>query len=377
MRSVLAKMLLLPCSKLYGMATYMRNKFFDWNLLRQHSFDVPVISVGNLAAGGTGKTPHVEYIVEAFCKSMKVAVLSRGYRRNTKGFIVAGATSTPRDIGDEAYQMYRKFGNKITVAVCENRVEGITELIRIQPDIKLIVLDDAFQHRYVKPTVSVLISEYNRPLYEDHLLPYGNLRESPAGVRRADIVIVSKCPRKMKPYDFRQRINDYDLSPWQHLYFSHFEYGELRPVFPDVATKVPYLEWLTEADTILAIAGIGNPKPFVRQVKSFKAKVKVDVFPDHHNFTRKDIDHIRARFESLRTTGKRIIITTEKDAVRLANNPYFPYEIKANTFFLPIKVDFDRYNDGPDILTVLAGVIRNKNAVVAARKQKNAPEDKG
>ncbi len=357
MPSLIKKMFLLPCSKLYGAATYMRNKFFDWNILKQHTFNVPIITVGNLAAGGTGKTPHVEFIVEAFYRRRKVAVLSRGYRRNTKGFIVAGRTSTPHDIGDEAYQIYHKFGGKVMMAVCEDRVAGINELLRIEPTVELIVLDDAFQHRYVKPAASVLISEYNRPIYEDKLLPYGTLRESRKGVNRADVVIISKCPRNMKPYDYRQCINEYDLSPWQHLYFSHFDYQELRPVFPDVATTVPYLDWLNNTDTVLAVAGIGNPRPFIKQVKSYCAKVKVDIFPDHHFFTRKDIDYLRTRFDSLRKTGQRFIITTEKDAVRLASNPYFPYELKQHTFYLPVKVEFDRYDNSPDIVTVLEKII--------------------
>ncbi len=357
MSKLLSKLFLLPCSKVYGAVTYMRNKFFDWKILRQHTFEVPIITVGNLAAGGTGKTPHVEFIVDAFCRRRKVAVLSRGYRRSTKGFIVAGRTSTPKDIGDEAYQIYHKFGGKVMMAVCEDRVAGIKELMRIQPDIELIVLDDAYQHRYVKPTVSVLISEFGRPIYEDNLLPYGTLRESRKGVRRADIVVVSKCPRNMKPYDYRQRINDYDLFPWQHLFFSHFDYRELQPVFPDVATSVPYLDWLTSADSILALAGIGNPRPFVRQIKSYAAKVKVDIYPDHHNFSRKDIEYIHSRFDSLRKSGQRIIITTEKDAVRLAANPYFPYELKAHTFYLPIKVEFDRFDSNPDIIEVLEKAI--------------------
>ncbi|MDE6464548.1 MAG: tetraacyldisaccharide 4'-kinase [Muribaculaceae bacterium] len=357
MASFLSKLFLLPCSKLYGAATYMRNKFFDWKILKEHTFDVPIITVGNLAAGGTGKTPHVEFIVEAFCNKRRVAVLSRGYRRATKGFIVAGRTSTPRDIGDEAYQIYHKFGGKVMMVVCEDRVAGINELLRIDPGIELIVLDDAFQHRYVKPTVSVLVSEYNRPIYADSLLPYGNLRESARGVNRADIVIVSKCPRNMKPYDFRQQINEYDLFPSQHLFFSHFSYQELRPVFPDVATTVPYLDWMGENDAILAIAGIGNPRPFVRQIKSHGARVKVDVFPDHHNYSRKDIEYIHSRYDSLRKGGQRIIVTTEKDAVRLAANPYFPYELKAHTFYLPVKVDFDYYDGCPDIIAVLEKAI--------------------
>lgn len=370
-----SKLVLLPCSKLYGAATYMRNKFFDWDILKERQFEVPIISVGNLAVGGTGKTPHVEYLVEHFSKRMHVAVLSRGYRRATKGFIVAGRTSTPHDIGDEAYQIYHKFGGKVMVVVNEDRVEAINEILRINPTIQLIVLDDAFQHRYVKPMLSILISEYNHPIYKDRLLPYGRLRESARGVNRADIVIVSKCPAAMKPYDFRQQINEYDLFPSQELFFSHYTYQELRPVFPDLTTTVPYLDWLTEKDSILAIAGIGNPRPFVRQIKSHDARVKVDVFPDHHNYSRKDIDYILGRYNSLREGGRRIIVTTEKDAVRLAANPYFPYELKAHTFYLPVSVDFDYYDGCPDFLQTvekaIAAALRTSLKTIPTNKTLN------
>lgn len=352
MASILANLILLPASKVYGAVTWLRNKFFDWKIFSEKSFEVPIVCVGNLAVGGTGKTPHVEYIVEALRHRMKVAVLSRGYRRNTKGFIVAGRTSTPKDIGDEAYQMYQKFGSNVMVVVCEDRVAGIEELMRLAPDTGLIVLDDAFQHRYVKPTFSILVSEYSNPIYTDSMLPYGRLRESARGVYRADAVIVSKCPDDMRPMDYRIVSKHYDLFPSQLLYFSRFQYQALKPVFPDVATTVPYLDWLTKGDSVLAVAGIGNPRPFVRHIKSFKARVKVDIYPDHHDYTRKDIDHLLERFRSLKGEN-RIMVTTEKDAVRLASNPYFPYEMKAHTFCLPIKVAFDSFeNDIPLIRAV-------------------------
>ena len=169
----------------------MRNKFFDWHLLKEVEFNIPVIAVGNLAVGGTGKTPHVEYIVELMRRTRKVAVLSRGYKRETRGFVMAGRNSMPRDIGDESYQIYRKFGGEVVVAVCEDRVYGIRELLRVEPSIEMIVLDDAFQHRYVKPTVSIVITEYSRPIYEDAMLPYGRLREPARGINRADMVIVA------------------------------------------------------------------------------------------------------------------------------------------------------------------------------------------
>lgn len=347
-RSLLAKMVLLPSSKLYGAITYMRNKFFDWKLLKEVDFDVPVVTVGNLAVGGTGKTPHVEYLVRAFRRTRRVAVLSRGYRRKTKGFIIAGRTSTPSDIGDESYQIYHKFKGEVVVAVCEDRVFGIRELMRLDPAIQMIILDDAFQHRYVKAAVSIVITEYNHPLSEDHMLPYGRLREPARGINRADIVVVAKCPPAMTPWDYRNMVNEYNLFPSQSLFFSHFAYQPLQPVFPDVATAVPYLDWLTAGDSVLAVAGIGNPRPFVRHLKSFAAKVKVDIFADHHQYTKKDIEYLLERYKQLK--GKqRIIVTTEKDAVRLAANPYFPHELKAVTYYLPIQVEFDNPYGEPSI----------------------------
>lgn len=361
-RSLIAKMVLLPCSKLYGGVTYMRNKFFDWKVLKEVGFDVPVITVGNIAVGGTGKTPHVEYLVGAFRRNRKVAVLSRGYRRNTNGFIIAGRTSTPRDIGDESYQIYHKFKGEVTVAVCEDRVFGIRELMRLDPGIEMIILDDAFQHRYVKPAVSIVITEYNHPLSEDRMLPYGRLREPARGINRADIVIVTKCPAGMTPWDYRSVINDYNLFPSQHLFFSHYAYQPLQPVFPDVATSVPYLDWLSSGDSILAVAGIGNPRPFVRHLKSFGAKVKVDIFADHHQYNKKDIEYLLERYKSLK--GKqRIIVTTEKDAVRLAANPYFPHELKAVSYYLPIQVEFENPGGEQPLETVIEKALSNSSVI--------------
>ena len=189
LRRVYANFVLLPASKIYGLVTWMRNKLFDWNILKQHTFGVPVVVVGNLVAGGSGKTPHTEYLVDGLRHSYHLAVLSRGYKRSTKGFVMASAHSTPRDIGDEPYQMYHKFGGQVPVFVCEDRVRGINELLKVDSDVDLVILDDAFQHRYVKPTVSVLITEFAKPLYSDKLLPYGRLRESVRGLYRADVEI--------------------------------------------------------------------------------------------------------------------------------------------------------------------------------------------
>lgn len=355
-KNPLAKILLYPMSLLYGAASGMRNKFFDWGILKEKSFDVPIIVVGNISAGGTGKTPHVEYIVSILKHSYNIGVVSRGYKRKTKGFVLATSTSTPLEIGDEPYQIYRKFGHDVTVAVCENRVNGITELLNIDPKINLIILDDAFQHRYVKPTAAVVVTEFNRPVFNDSLLPLGRLRESKSALHRADIIVVSKCPENPSGVDTMLYEKNLDLFPYQKSFFSKFEYGSLRPVFPANAPAVaPSLDWLTNNDMILTVAGIGNPKPFVKYIRRFKARVWVNLFSDHHNFSKKDMALIKKRFSALRGENN-YIITTEKDAVRIATNKYFPEELKPYIYFLPIKVKILR-NEGQDFETLLKKII--------------------
>ena len=320
----------------------MRNKFFDWGLLKEESFRVPVIVVGNLAVGGTGKTPHTEFIVRLLRDNYNIGILSRGYKRHTKGFVLATPHSTPHDIGDEAYQMYHKFGRKVMVAVCEKRVEGIKRMLEINPELNLIILDDAFQHRYVRPQVAILLTEFFKPYYDDELLPYGRLRESSSGASRSDMVIVTKCPDEVKPLEYRIHKNRLNLIPDQGLFFSQYTYDRPRPLFPTLVRpdRVPSLDALTPDDTVLAVAGIGNPRPFVRYIKDFEARVKVNIFPDHHDYTRKDMETLVTRFKSM-PKGRRYIFTTEKDAVRLINNPYFPHELKPFIFFIPIRVLLD------------------------------------
>lgn len=336
---IFSRLVLYPMSRLYGAVVYARNKFFDWGVLSQCTFDVPVVVVGNLSVGGTGKTPHVEYIVELLRYKYNIGVVSRGYKRQTKGFVMATASSTPNQIGDEPYQIFRKFGRDVSVAVCENRVEGINELLQINPDINLIVLDDAFQHRYVKPTVSVVITEFSRPVFNDDLLPYGRLRESRGALSRADIVVVSKCPEVPKGVDLMLYERNLDLFPYQRVFFSKFEYGSLVPVFPSMAPAIPpSLHFLSDRDMVLIVAGIGNPKPFVKHIRRYKARVWINIFPDHHNFNKRDFAVIVKRFETMRGNTK-FIVTTEKDAVRMVANPDFPNELKPFIYYLPVKVN--------------------------------------
>jgi len=350
--SFLAKCLLLPMSFFYGMVTATRNRLFEWGVLKQHEFNIPVICVGNIAVGGTGKTPHTEYLIAVLKDRFKIAMISRGYKRATKGFILANPHSSPRDIGDEAYQVYHKFGFKIPVAVCEDRVAGINRIREIHPDVNLIILDDAFQHRYVKPAISILLTEHNKPFYKDSMLPYGRLRESAKAVNRADVVIVTKCPDFIKPLDFRIMEKEINLIPAQSLFFSRYRYDKLRCVFPQGASNIFGLDALSENDSLLAVCGIANPRPFVRYLKSFNARVKVNVFADHHDFSRKDMNLILERFKSMKGHRK-AIVTTEKDAVRLLNNPYFPPELKPFIFYQPVSVEFVRNENASLCDTVL------------------------
>ena len=343
---------LKPLSWLYGGITGLRNWMFDQGILPQEEFDVPVVSVGNITVGGTGKTPHVEYILSRLSLDYKIAVLSRGYKRKTKGFILANSHSTPESIGDEPLQIYRKYGQNAKVAVCESRRRGIKELMRQFPDLEMILLDDGFQHRYVKPKVSILLMDFSRPIYEDHLLPLGRLRESAHQIGRADMVIVTKCPEDLPPLEYRLISKKLDLMSFQGLYFSRFSYGALTPVFPDEEPYNVSLSSLTERDGVFLVSGIANPRGFVRHFKSYPFKVKVAHFDDHRDFTREDIHLIKEKFHKL-TGERKIIITTEKDAVRLMYNPYFPSELKKLIFFLPVTVRMEPRLDEGDFIADL------------------------
>lgn len=351
--------LLTPLSWLYGAVAGVRNWMFESKILSSVEYDIPVICVGNLTVGGTGKTPHVEYIVSNLQSDYKVAVLSRGYKRKTKGFVLANANSTPASIGDEPYQIYKKFLGKVYVAACESRRKGIEELLKIYPDLDLIVLDDAFQHRWVKPKVSILLTDYSRPFYKDKLLPLGRLRESPRQVNRADMVIVTKCPDNMQPIGYRIASKDLDLMKFQKLFFSRYEYDELHPVFADDSPYSVDLYELTSNDSAMLLTGIAHPRYFVRYFRQYPFKAKVVHYPDHHDFSKKDIQDIEKKFKEM--PGRRkIIVTTEKDAVRLMHNPYFPKALKPFTFFLPVKVKMVRGVDDHDLIEELKLQIRKK-----------------
>lgn len=342
--------LLTPASWIYGAVAGFRNWMFEQKFLKSVEYDIPIIGVGNLTVGGAGKTPHVEYIVSRLNPEFKVAVLSRGYKRKTKGFVLANSNSTPETIGDEPYQIYQKFNGQVIVAVCESRRKGIEELLKLFPDLQVIVLDDSFQHRWVKPKLSILLTDYSRPFYKDKVLPLGRLRESPRQANRADMVIVTKCPEDLQPIDFRVASKYLDLMSFQKLFFSRYDYGRLLPVFADDAKYHVALHDLTSEDSVMLLTGIAHPRYFIRHIRQYPFKVKVDHYPDHHNFSKHDVKEIEKKFKKM--PGKhKIIVTTEKDAVRLMHNPYFPKELKPFTFYLPINVRMVKGVDDHDLIT--------------------------
>ena len=305
---------LRPLSWLYGLGVGFRNFLFEAGVLKSHSYATPVIAVGNITVGGTGKTPHVEYLIRLLKDKANLAVLSRGYKRKSHGFVLADDHSTMYDIGDEPFQMKQKFPD-ITVAVDKKRTRGISLLTSgaAGKDIEVIVLDDAFQHRYVKPGINILLVDYHRLIIYDELLPSGRLREPASSKDRADIVIVTKCPPNMKPMNFRVLTKAMALYPYQQLYFSTHEYGDLVPLgdlgglasLENLASLAPY--------HVLLLTGIASPEQMRQDLESYVHEIHPLVSP-------------------------KCIITTEKDAVRLKTVEGLSDEVLQHLYVLPIRI---------------------------------------
>lgn len=330
---------LAPFSFIYGLGVKIRNLLFSWNILPCEKYPIPVICIGNLSVGGTGKTPHTEYLVRLLKDDYRIAVLSRGYKRKTSGFILATATSTCKEIGDEPFQMRQKFPD-ILIAVDANRRRGIQKLLAL-PEKKrpeVILLDDAFQHRYVTPSLSVLLTDYNRLFYYDRLLPAGRLREPIDGVLRADAVIVTKCKEEMTPLELRIIEENMHLMAHQMLFFSRILYGDLQPLYPKEAPRKS-LQRLTDRDNIVLLSGIASPEPFIQKIKEYTDKVTVLSFPDHHAFTKQDFGKIQNAFDGIESSNKWILVT-EKDASRLWNNAFMPKGWRKVLYYLPIRINF-------------------------------------
>lgn len=362
---------LLPLSWIYGGMVRFRNWLFDIGLKKSQSFSIPVISVGNITVGGSGKTPHVEYLIRLLHDKVKTAVLSRGYKRKTSGYVLADKDTTMSEIGDEPFQMHSKFDD-IYVAVDAKRVRGIEKLQNEEPtkDVDVVLLDDAFQHRYVKPGINILLVDYHRLIIYDKMLPAGRLREPLSGKNRADIVIITKCPKDLKPMEFRVLTKAMDLYPFQKLYFTCINYDTPKGVFEDQQIAK---EELKNYHALL-VTGIASPKQMEHDLKPMVKSMLSLSFGDHHRFKNKDITRINEAFEQM--PEPRLIITTEKDAVRLKETEGLYEIVKKSIYELPIKVSFmleqeDNFND-----KIISYVRKNsRNSILAKRKDDNKSED--
>jgi len=308
--------ILFPFAVLYGWITQFRNFLYDQGILKSYTFDVPTIVVGNLSVGGTGKTPMIEYLIRLLSENHRVATLSRGYKRHSKGFVLANSDATPQSLGDEPFQMHRKFP-KMAVAVDADRKNGLEQLLSLKEKPQVILLDDAFQHRKVKAGFYILLTAYNDLYCNDWMLPTGNLRESRSGSHRADMIIVTKCPAAIS--EIAQDKIRKQLKANQPIFFSTIAYDDY--VYSEkTSKKVVELKGVAK----VLIAGIAKPEPFFAYLQ--ESNDRVLTYPDHHDFSENDIQTIK------KLTKNKIIITTEKDYVRLKDRLN-----SESLFYLPIK----------------------------------------
>jgi tetraacyldisaccharide 4'-kinase len=324
------KYLFLPFSVLYGLVTDVRNYLYDRGFWKEHTFNLPIINVGNLTVGGTGKTPHVEYLIRLLKVKYTLTTLSRGYGRKTKGFIIANSEANAHTIGDEPYQFYQKFHIDINVVVGENRVEAISKILAQSPDNELIILDDAFQHRTIKPSLNILLMDYSRPIYEDFTFPAGRLRERRHGAKRADAVIISKCPEDLfseKKEEIKSSLQPY-LQSKTPFFFTKIIYGKPQNCRPELGNN--------DFKKAILLSGIANPKPFEMYSNTQFKVINHLIFKDHHYFMEKDLIEIKNQ----NIKDGTVILMTEKDMVKFI--PFLNHELLKDVelYYLPIEINF-------------------------------------
>lgn len=327
--------LLLPISFVYAIVLFIRHKLYDWGIFKSKSYNIPNICVGNLNLGGTGKTPHIEYLVRLLSENYKIAVLSRGYGRKTKGYLVADNNHTHNDIGDEPLQYHKKFNN-ITVAVDEDRCEGVEKLLHEDNPPQIILLDDAYQHRKIKPGLNILLTDYYNLYSNNNLVPTGILRDIKNAAKRAEIIVVTKSPNVLSPYNKRDIENSLKPLPHQKIFYSYIEYQDFKP-FNKISQEIN----INESKTILIFCGIANIYPLEDYLKRKYNNISTLQFNDHHNFTEKDIDMVIEKYNSIIGKNK-VIVTTEKDAMRLINLSFINKFDDIPVFTIPIKVKFHK-----------------------------------
>ena len=341
---ILLRILLFPFSWLYYLITQIRNELYNRGLKPSVKFDLPVICVGNLTVGGTGKTPMIEHLIRRLQADYKVATLSRGYGRKTTGIRIAGPSEDASTLGDEPFQFYTKFGDKVPVAVGEERALAIPTILQECTDTQIILLDDGFQHRKVTPTFSILLIDYHRPFYDDFLLPPGRLRESRWSASRADLIVVTKCPANItedKMIRVEKSIRQYAEKP---VFFTSIRYGIPMPFANTVTT-------LTKE--IILITGIANSKPLELYANENFKVLRHLAFKDHHNYSEQDIGELVDLRDSHPQAS---FLTTEKDKVKLDIPKFQPILTGLPLFFVPIEVDFVK--DGKDFDEIVINVIQ-------------------
>ena len=330
MNDTLKHILLKPLSVLYSIGVALRNKLFDLGVFQSQKSDISTISVGNITVGGTGKTPHSEYLLSYLSKRVATAYLSRGYKRSTTGYRVADENSTALTIGDEAYQVYRKFKD-VTVVVDSNRLNALKRLQRHKVVPKVVVLDDAYQHRSLHPDLNILLIDYNRLTYQDLMLPLGELREPSHNTDRADIIIFTKCPSTIMPVDMLSTRTQIKPFPYQTLYYTTLTYEDPKGLFTDKKLNL-------QGKEIILLTGIAQPQHLHKHLEKYASLITALKYPDHHKFTSQDIKELVEDFEKLQANN-RAIITTEKDAARLISMN-LPEIIKEYIYIIGIKIEF-------------------------------------
>jgi len=343
------RVLLLPIAVIYGFIIFIRNRLFDNNYFKSAEFNFPLICVGNLAVGGTGKSPMVEYLITLLKPRFKVGTLSRGYKRRTKGYALANTSTTALEIGDEPMQFHSKFPD-IAVASCEERIVGIPHLLQDTPNLQVIILDDAFQHRTVRAGLNILLTEYNNLYSHDFFLPTGDLRDEWASAKRAQIIIVTKCPYDLSAEMKQKAIRSLNPGAMQKIFFTTIEYGTPYHIFNHGD------EWLiTPRDEVLLVCGIANPKPLKEYLLEKTHTYYQQDYSDHHIFSIDDLNEIKSKFEEI-TAKDKLILTTEKDAVRLLK---FSEQLATLPMYvLPIKHYF-LFEEGEQFNELVTDFIRN------------------
>ncbi len=337
-QNTIVKILLAPFSLLYGMGVSLRNFFYKKGILKGVEFDIPLISVGNLSIGGAGKTPHIEYLIRLLKDYLNVATISRGYKRKTKGFLIVKPNHNATAVGDEPLQFARKFRD-ILVTVSESRTFAVPQILMEQPDNQVILLDDAFQHLSITPGLNILLTEYSYPFTKDYLLPSGRLREWRSAYRRADIIIISKCPSTISEEDKNDMIEEINLLPRQRIYFSYYEYSN-----PYFILKPDYHFNLSADLDVVLISAIARADYLIEYLETQVNSIQALEYEDHHYFTNFDISQLKNTFNNI-DSSKKIILTTEKDAMRLELHRQFIVENKLPVYVLPVKVAF-HFNEG-------------------------------